>query len=315
MSSDKVSKDLPSFNKYIGQLKATDAQDGKIDGRNNGEDLFGGETLDTLVEYDKKDDGEVNGSIFKDKDNKEFTDYIDKVNGTKMQADIGSSNAFPGVQTPEQNMSFASVMQYLDFLFSGGSIQGGAPVSESNAYTMLFSPEMLSKHGIKGFSEGDEYIRGANYGGIPSIKEDYTLNGGKKIFNGKAQITSPFGTRKSPMTGETQMHDGIDIGLAQGTSLKTPFDGVVKFAGQQNGYGNIVIIDHGNGKETRYAHLSEIDLKPGQKISAGQELGKSGGAVGTQGAGSSTGSHLHFEYRENGKAKDPLASGVAEYLV
>jgi hypothetical protein len=83
--------------------------------------------------------------------------------------------------------------------------------------------------------------------------------------------------------------------------------GRVKFAGQQNGYGNIVIIDHGGGYETAYAHLGRIDVAVGDVVDAGRTVALSGGAQGMAGRGTSTGAHLHFETRRNGQAVDPDA--------
>lgn len=99
-------------------------------------------------------------------------------------------------------------------------------------------------------------------------------------------------------------HGGIDIPVAVGSAVSAPADGVVhiKMGGD---YGNMVVIDHGGGVETRMAHLSAFDVKEGQAVQQGQVVGRSGGAKGASGAGNSTGPHMHYEVRVNGETVDP----------
>lgn len=108
-----------------------------------------------------------------------------------------------------------------------------------------------------------------------------------KVWNG-------FGPRG------TRIHKGVDIGLNHGDPVKTAFDGVVRHAARnRHGYGNIVVIRHFNGLETYYAHLSRINVKPGDQVKAGDIIGLGGST------GRSRGSHLHFEVRYFDKAFDP----------
>lgn len=121
--------------------------------------------------------------------------------------------------------------------------------------------------------------------------------------------SSRFGLRRDPLTGETAMHSGMDFHGAHGSAILAAADGKIVFAGRKGGYGNLVEIDHGNGIHTRYAHLSRIDAKPGQRVSRGAEVGRMGST------GRSTGTHLHFEVRVHDRAVDPakfLAQGDAE---
>jgi murein DD-endopeptidase MepM/ murein hydrolase activator NlpD len=115
-------------------------------------------------------------------------------------------------------------------------------------------------------------------------------------------ITSPFGMRENPVSGINKLHAGVDIASADvdNTAVVAAKDGTVIYAGWISGYGNIVIINHGNGLETRYAHLSTYLINSGESVSAGQVIGKVGST------GNSTGPHLHFETRVNGKPYDPL---------
>lgn len=112
-------------------------------------------------------------------------------------------------------------------------------------------------------------------------------------------ITSGFGYRRDPFTGRGAMHSGIDFKGAIGSPILAAADGRVSFAGWKAGYGKAVEVTHGNGMMTRYAHLSRIDVKPGQLIEAGATLGGLGST------GRSTGPHLHYEVRINDRAVNP----------
>jgi murein DD-endopeptidase MepM/ murein hydrolase activator NlpD len=104
----------------------------------------------------------------------------------------------------------------------------------------------------------------------------------------KGRITSNFGHRENPFTGANiERHKGLDIKGRKGDLVKTTANGVVKFAGWRGGYGNCVVVTHGNGFETYYGHLSKISVKKNQRISAGDIIGKVGST------GRSTGPHLH----------------------
>jgi murein DD-endopeptidase MepM/ murein hydrolase activator NlpD len=106
--------------------------------------------------------------------------------------------------------------------------------------------------------------------------------------------------RFHPILNQWKAHLGVDYGAPTGTPVRSVGDGVVEFAGVQNGFGNVVIIKHGNSAETVYAHLSRINVKSGEKVEQGEHIG----AVGS--TGWATGPHLHFEFRVNGIHQDPL---------
>ena len=106
-------------------------------------------------------------------------------------------------------------------------------------------------------------------------------------------VTSEFGRRWG------RMHEGLDIDDNRGSAIVAPKDGVVIFAGWSNGYGNMTLIDHGDGVVTGYGHQSSIKVSKGQRVSQGQFIG----VIGT--TGHSTGTHLHFETRVNGSAQNP----------
>jgi murein DD-endopeptidase MepM/ murein hydrolase activator NlpD len=107
-----------------------------------------------------------------------------------------------------------------------------------------------------------------------------------------------------PFTGEgeahNEFHSGVDISAVMGTSVHAAADGVVEYAASVgDGYGKMVVIDHGNGLQTRYAHLSRFEVIPGQEIRRGEILGYSGNT------GRVTSPHLHFEVRRGGVAVNP----------
>jgi murein DD-endopeptidase MepM/ murein hydrolase activator NlpD len=137
--------------------------------------------------------------------------------------------------------------------------------------------------------------------------------GGYYTFDGKSltssylaspmefsRVTSGFAMRFHPVLQRWRAHLGVDYGAPSGTPVRTVGDGIVEFAGVQNGFGNVVIVKHNNSDQTLYAHLSRIDVRLGQAVSQGQRVG----AVGA--TGWATGPHLHFEFRVNGAHQDPV---------
>lgn len=113
-------------------------------------------------------------------------------------------------------------------------------------------------------------------------------------------MSSNFGTRSDPFNGHARMHQGIDIRGPLGTPVYATADGVVTRSEWANGYGNLVEINHGNGLETRYGHLSRLIAQPNERVRRGQLIGLMGST------GRSTGSHLHYEVRIAGNAVNPL---------
>jgi murein DD-endopeptidase MepM/ murein hydrolase activator NlpD len=116
-------------------------------------------------------------------------------------------------------------------------------------------------------------------------------------------VSSSFGWRADPFNGRARFHSGTDVKMAYGKDVLSAATGRVSFVGEQSGYGLMVRIDHGNGLETRYAHLSQSDLHAGDTVKSGQVIARSGNS------GRSTGPHLHFEVLENGRAVAPETMG------
>jgi len=113
------------------------------------------------------------------------------------------------------------------------------------------------------------------------------------------RISSGVGTRPSPWDGKAEFHSGLDIPNPIGTPVYAPADGVVDFVGQSNGNGQTVLLDHGQGIITQYAHLSKTNVKKGEAVRKGQQIANVGNT------GKSTSAHLHYEVRVNGVPVDP----------
>ncbi|MDP3611818.1 MAG: M23 family metallopeptidase, partial [Rubrivivax sp.] len=124
-----------------------------------------------------------------------------------------------------------------------------------------------------------------------------------------SRVTSGFAMRFHPLMKSWRRHLGVDYGAPVGTPVRAVAEGVVDFSGWQNGYGNVVQVNHGKGKTTLYAHLSRRDVKVGQRVPQGHRVG----AVGM--TGWTTGPHLHFEFRINGEHQDPLRAAKAAEAV
>ena len=123
--------------------------------------------------------------------------------------------------------------------------------------------------------------------------------------NAPVRITSDFGERAHPITGRRSWHEGVDIGMPEGTDIYAAEKGKVKISGSASGYGNMIEIDHGNGKTTRYGHLKSMNVAVGDMVEKGQKIALSGNT------GTSTNPHLHFEERENNQATRPSPQMLA----
>ena len=164
---------------------------------------------------------------------------------------------------------------------SGGRVVAAEFVNNGRTHTAVWFKEASGKGGYYGF-DGQSKRRAF----LASPLEF-------------SRVTSSFAMRFHPILQRWQAHLGTDFGAPTGTPVRSVGDGMVEFAGWQNGFGNVIYVRHAGDRQTVYAHLSRIDVKKGQRIDQGQRIG----AVGA--TGWATGPHLHFEFRVNGRHQDP----------
>lgn len=120
------------------------------------------------------------------------------------------------------------------------------------------------------------------------------------IWPARGWLTSRMGPRVDPINGGDDFHPGLDIAGDKGQPVYATASGVVRSAGFENGYGNLIVLDHGFGLETLYGHLSAFSIKKGEKVQRGDLIGRVGST------GRATGPHLHYEVHANGKLLNPL---------
>jgi murein DD-endopeptidase MepM/ murein hydrolase activator NlpD len=127
------------------------------------------------------------------------------------------------------------------------------------------------------------------------------------IWPVRGYLSASFGNRKDPFTGMPDFHPGIDISTPRGTPVVAPADGVVTFRGVRGAYGKAIVVDHGYGIVTRFAHLDGYDVRPGQRVHRGDVLGFVGNT------GRSTAPHLHYEVWVNDQLRNPIKYILDEY--
>ncbi|MFN7927440.1 MAG: peptidoglycan DD-metalloendopeptidase family protein [Blastocatellia bacterium] len=125
----------------------------------------------------------------------------------------------------------------------------------------------------------------------------------------EGRITSGFGLRNDPINGHLRQHHGIDIAAPRGTAIGAAAAGTVVFAGRRGGYGNTVIIEQADGKQTLYGHADQLMVRVGDEVAAGQQIATVGST------GRSTGPHLHFEVRENGQSVNPVTTYAKDFVL
>ena len=140
---------------------------------------------------------------------------------------------------------------------------------------------------------------GSAANGSPQITQAIVAGAPQFVLPVTGRPSSGYGLRIDPIGGGTVNHPGFDLAAAVGTPVSAAAGGTITHAGPAGTYGNLVTVRHENGFETRYAHLSAVNVQVGERVQAGQDVGK----VGT--TGYSTGPHLHFEVRQDGQAIDP----------
>ena len=183
----------------------------------------------------------------------------------------------------------------------------GEPINWASGDEMtgrVLASEFINRgqsHSAMWFADPAAGGKGA-YFGLDGQSKRHMFLGSPLAFS---RITSGFSMRMHPILHTWRAHRGVDYGAPTGTPVRSVGDGVVEFAGWQNGYGNVVQIKHSNDRATTYAHMSRINVRKGQHIEQGAVIG----AVGA--TGWATGPHLHFEFKVKGQQQNPLAMAKA----
>lgn len=133
------------------------------------------------------------------------------------------------------------------------------------------------------------------------------LSSTPSVWPVRGYLSASFGNRQDPFTGLRDFHSGIDVSTPIGTRVQAPADGVVVFCGVKGGYGNALVIDHGYGLVTRYAHLASFNARPGQRVRRGDVIAFVGNT------GKSTAPHLHYEVWLNDQVQNPIQYILDEY--
>jgi murein DD-endopeptidase MepM/ murein hydrolase activator NlpD len=192
------------------------------------------------------------------------------------------------LQDPERNLAIGPVGNAEQM----ATIPGPAPAAEANLTALpgkLSSLETEAARQEQSLRELQEYFD----------DQRSLLASTPSIWPTRGWVTSDFGTRLDPYTADRKMHQGMDIATPHGHPIYTPSDGTVVFQGTEGAYGKVLVVDHGYGVKTRYAHLSEFHVRLGDRVKRGDRIG----AVGN--TGRSTGPHLHYEVRVNGIPENP----------
>lgn len=172
----------------------------------------------------------------------------------------------------------------------------------------LQGPSDISSEGrlVPSFAETVEdfdYLRHVRSLRLPSKVSQRLkrLNSRPSIWPVEGRLMDGFGRRTDPFSGEGAFHKGVDISAPSGTPVKSTADGIVMFASWEGGFGRLVVVDHGNGVQTYYAHLSQTRVYVGQEVRRGDVVG----AVGT--TGRSTAAHLHYEVHQPSGPVNPYS--------
>ena len=191
-------------------------------------------------------------------------------------------------------LSEGSFSSQIERALSGTTMGGAASMSSS-----ALSSSALSEHSLHSLDDVAHLP-------LPKLPSSEIFQGlpdapAKTVFPVDGRISSRFGHRIDPIDGHHAHHKGLDIAATEGTTIKAMRAGTVTFSGTQGGYGKVVIVDHGDGLESRYAHCAQLDVRVGQRVIAGSPIATVGST------GRSTGPHLHLEVRKDGVAVNPMS--------
>ncbi|OGS20327.1 MAG: hypothetical protein A2252_07840 [Elusimicrobia bacterium RIFOXYA2_FULL_39_19] len=188
------------------------------------------------------------------------------------------------------------------------NLNKGGPTPEEQAYLEKYLENKVHEVSVKELYYQTKELQKETEQQLASAEEiNSFISYQKKLYKStpntwpcnKDRITSPFGFRIHPITGRYEYHTGIDIDGSKNSPIHSVADGNVKYSGWSQGYGNLVIVNHGYNYQTYYAHLNKIQVKEGEKIKRDQIVGLMGET------GTTTGVHLHYEIRLNDKSINP----------
>lgn len=182
----------------------------------------------------------------------------------------------------------------------GGPVSGAAPVPEATVPVSDPDIQNIAARISELKAQTDEVTKETQ--SVTKVLKPHLeqLSHIPSVWPVKGFINSGFGARRDPLAGETsEFHEGLDISAPYGSPIQAPAEGLVIFCGWKSGYGQTIEISHGAGLVTRYGHLSKILVHPGQSVKRWQRIGNVGVS------GRSTGSHLHYEIRQDDRAINP----------
>lgn len=180
------------------------------------------------------------------------------------------------------------------------SVAATASDQDSGPFTEQAYTQSLNQFSLLRTNALTGRFHGFNTGTNPATITDWaSIAGAPTLWPVTGPITSSFGQREDPFNGEGAFHSGVDISATFGTPVRATADGIVASAGMESGYGREILLDHGNGIQTLYGHLSGFAVTVGQQVSEGQVIGYVGMS------GRATGPHLHYEVRIHNTPVNP----------
>lgn len=277
-------------------------------------ELAGGDAGATLAEYDRRAAADQKTIAF-------LTGALETTAGERDTARAGATEAGAALARIEQELQTETAanehildqlesavtlaQEPLDKLFRNVGLEPEKVLDEMREqYSGEGGPLTPIAYSTKGFAPTPAELRANAVLGKIDLLTLYRLAADKVPFAVPVQAavreTSGFGYRRDPIRGGKRLHAGMDWAGPVGTAIYASADGVVVSAGWESGYGRLIKIRHEFGIETRFAHLSKIDVKVGQRVSRGDRIGAMGSS------GRSTGTHLHYEVRVGGNPVDPM---------
>ena len=200
-------------------------------------------------------------------------------------------------QTTEQLAKLTILASEVSMAYGIKKVEPASLGTETHGTTPVGSKLIPSYR--ESLMEYDTLRLASMFGASRSYARRWFTNVIPSLWPVEGRLMSYYGQRTDPLNGGDAFHSGLDISVPVGTQVHATADGIVMDAGFEGSYGRLVVIDHGNGLRTYYAHLSRVDVIPGMDVRRGQAVGASGAS------GRVTGPHLHYEVRRNGFPLNP----------